>query len=293
MSPQVLVLLALAVALVAAVAVVAVVAVVATVRARRRAAQRRRRARPAERTRYPVVLAHGIMGFEALKVGPVRLEYFRGVADSLRPVTPGVHLFRVPPMASVAVRAERLAEKIRALDVPRVNVIAHSMGGLDARWAIARLGLGERIASLVTIATPHHGTPLADTGTALFGDKLGLRRALYALGVEIDGFYDLTTARMAQFNRDVRDDARVAYASCVACVKGGVARMNALLVPTYLFLRQQAGDNDGLVPAASQRWGDVVCELDADHWAQVGWHSGFDARALYVDLARELRSRGL
>lgn len=45
----------------------------------------------------------------------------------------------------------------------RLNIIAHSMGGLDARYyAISWLGLAERVASLTTIGIPHLGTPLAD-----------------------------------------------------------------------------------------------------------------------------------
>jgi hypothetical protein len=52
------------------------------------------------------------------------------------------------------------------------------------------------------------------------------------------------------------------------------------------------GDNDGVVPAASQRWGQVLAEIDADHWAQIGWSKRFDAAGFYRDLLRELRAMG-
>jgi triacylglycerol lipase len=44
----------------------------------------------------------------------------------------------------------------------RVHFIARSMGGLDARHAILSPKVAERIATLVTIGTPHLGSPVAD-----------------------------------------------------------------------------------------------------------------------------------
>ena len=48
-----------------------------------------------------------------------------------------------------------------------------------------------------------------------------------------------------------------------------------------------------MVPAASQRWGDVLRTIDADHFAQVGWSHRFDAAEFYAELLLELRGRGL
>ena len=42
-----------------------------------------------------------------------------------------------------------------------MHLIAHSMGGLDARHMIVREGMAERVASLTTVGTPHNGTPVA------------------------------------------------------------------------------------------------------------------------------------
>ncbi len=163
-----------------------------------------------------------------------------------------VHRPRVPAVGSVVVRAEKLAAAVRALPARKVNLIAHSMGGLDARYAICQLGLADRVASLTTIGTPHLGTPLADLGTSV------LRR----FRLLFRGLVDLEAA------------------------------MNPLLWASHLYLSECAGANDGIVPASSQRWGDVVREIEADHWAQVGWSSSFDAPTLYEELALELRGRG-
>jgi triacylglycerol lipase len=236
------------------------------------------------------VLAHGFLGFDEVVVAGVRHEYFRDLTRSLAKHSDAVHRPRVAPTGSVASRAEELARCIRELPDRRVNVIAHSMGGLDARHAIARLGLERRVASLTTIGAPHHGTPLADLGVVA-GERLGMRRVLDRLGFPLEALDDLTTAAMAGFNRATPDVPGVAYGSVV-----GVAparRTHPLLLPGHLLLRRAAGANDGIVPGASQRWGEVLFEIEADHWAQVGWSKQFDAAAFYDALLRELRGRGL
>src|SRR5262249_30589798 len=106
----------------------------------RLALQRLRRARPVPRAlpipRYPIVLAHGLFGFDAIEIGARTHEYFRGIPDRLRGLGVIVHAFRVDPTRGVASRARQLADHVRAMAAPRVNIIAHSMGGLDARYAI-------------------------------------------------------------------------------------------------------------------------------------------------------------
>jgi triacylglycerol lipase len=256
----------------------------------RRLRLRRAVRRRAPRLRHPLVLAHGLFGFDEIAVAGVRNDYFRGLTDRLARHAHAVHRPRVAAAGSVAARAEELATCIRALPDRRVNVVAHSMGGLDARYAIACLGLSAKVASLTTIGTPHLGTPLADLGTGL-GERLGLRTALERLGISVDAFYDLTTPRMTEFNRAVPDARGVAYASVVGAVRRK-RRTNPLLLPGHLYLLAHGGDNDGLVPADSQRWGEVLCEIDADHWAQIGWSRHFDAAAFYDGLLGELRGRG-
>ncbi len=257
-------------------------------RALRRRIRRRRRA---WRLRYPVVLAHGIMGFDELELGLARPEYFRGIPSRLRKLGAEVHLLRVPMAASIAARAEEVARMVRALPADQVNIIAHSMGGLDARYAIARLGLASKVASLTTVGTPHRGTPIADISARVLGEGLLLRKLLGTIGVDVGGLYDLTTSRMEEFNRDVPDSWRVSYQSYLAKAAPGDG-INPLLLPAHLYLRERVGDNDGLVPADSQRWGEVVGTVEADHWAQIGWSRKFDARAFYAAVVRELAARG-
>src|SRR5260370_31451459 len=109
----------------------------------------RARRRPGARAspRYPVVLAHGFLGFDELELGWHRHAYFRGIAARLEQIGAKVYSPRVPPAASIATRADRLGALIRALPDERVNIVAHSMGGLDARYAISQLGLSGKVAS--------------------------------------------------------------------------------------------------------------------------------------------------
>jgi triacylglycerol lipase len=252
-------------------------------RRRGRRPPRLRRAAP----RYPVVLAHGLMGFDEIRIGRARHVYFRGVPERLRRDGCVVHACRVAGTASIAERAAELAAFVRALPAKRVNLVAHSMGGLDARYALAKLGLARNVASLVTVGTPHLGTPLADLGSAG-----RVWSALERLGVRMDAFHDLTTERMGAFNASVPDAAGVLYASVVGAPPRR-REVTPILVPTWLWLDRACGPNDGMVPAASQRWGEVVWQIGADHFAQIGWSRRFDAAELYAELLRELRGRGL
>ncbi len=232
------------------------------------------------------MLAHGLFGFDEIAIGSVRHAYFRGVPARLERSGCVVSLAKVPRSGPIAVRARELTRFIQGLDEAKVNIVAHSMGGLDARYAIAKLGLDDRVASLTTVGTPHRGTPLAEAGI-----RFGVGRALQPFGVRVGVLEDLTPRRMESFNAEVEDARRVAYGSVV-----GVARrkrdMNPLLVPGHLYLKTRAGENDGVVPATSQEWGEVLYRIEADHWAQIGWSRHFDAGEFYALLLEELRGRG-
>src|ERR1700686_3846131 len=103
------------------------------------------------------VLVHGFLGFA--RVGPV--EYFRGVeralrADGIVPLIP-----TLPPAASIAERAIVLAKQLTNHSAAKFVLLGHSMGGLDGRYLIANLDPDHRVGALITVATPHRGTPVA------------------------------------------------------------------------------------------------------------------------------------
>ena len=52
---------------------------------------------------------------------------------------------------------KKILEVIEKTGCEKVNIIAHSKGGLDSRYAISILGMDKYTASLTTISTPHRG----------------------------------------------------------------------------------------------------------------------------------------
>jgi triacylglycerol lipase len=280
---------ALIVAVAVAVILVMAVAAVVVYRRRRRVPVEPARRLPRVLPRHPIVLVHGIMGFDEIRLLGSHTDYFR-VADYLRKTGAEVYQAKMPLAAPIAVRAQALSEFVASTGARRVNLVAHSMGGLDARYAISRLGLDEKVSSLTTIAAPHHGSPLAN-----MSDKRAVRLVqglLGKLGIDTSGLADLTPAELERFNAEVANVARVDYASIVAAPSCG-KRVNPLLKPTHLYMSKLVGINDGIVPSASQRWGDVIAEVDADHWAVIGWTLQFDVAALWEQLLAELRGRGV
>ena len=249
---------------------------------------------PGAGTRYPIVLAHGLLGFSKIGVeGFAALTYFRGIRAHMEKHGYRVWTTEVGKTDGVEVRAQQLKTCIDRLTAGKVNIIAHSMGGLDARHMISQLGMADRVAALVTIGTPHRGSSFADWGTQHLGVTVPL---LDALGVDTAAFFDLTTQTCRDFNRRNPDAASVKYFS----YSGAQARSRIFppLHASYDIIRKREGPNDGLVSQGSARWGEYLGNLDADHLNLVGWKfvwersEAFDAKAFYLGVAQMLRDKG-
>ena len=150
---------------------------------------------------HRVLLISGFFGFEA--VGDLR--YFEGVGDALRRAyeaeseSVDVREVRTLPTASIRDRAARVLEALEDLAEDGsgpIHLVGHSTGGLDGRLAIAPSAslradvldpsaLRERVTSLVTVSTPHGGSPIATFFASAAGQPM-LRAitALAALGLE-------------------------------------------------------------------------------------------------------------
>lgn len=150
-----------------------------------------------EKTRYPIVLHHGF------NASSTNSWSFYGVERALEGDGNQVTVTEVEPFAGVATRAKRLAGFVdRALDeycsanvdgsetsaafqsclaTAKVNLVAHSMGGLDARYLASSLGYASKIASITTISTPHGGSAVADVGLRFVSGEGKISDALDAL----------------------------------------------------------------------------------------------------------------
>lgn len=254
------------------------------------------------------------------------LHYFRGIKSFLDADGFDVHHTRVGFASRLVDRAADLkaqvAEILNRTGAEKVHVIAHSMGGLDARSMIARLGMADRVASLTTIGTPHMGTSFADARLARGGTEL---IAVVSKAVDLRGFEDLTRAACRKFNDEVRnaEASNGVFYQTYSASEGREATF-VFLQPSWDIIKKEEGDNDGLVPLTSQAWqAEIVGEggarktvvqkqfpVRADHLNEVGWWDlnelhgaaklfAFGAREryetsikeVYRNIARDLRER--
>ena len=117
-------------------------------------------------------------------------------------------------------------------------------------------------------------------------------KLLRVIGLPVEAVEWLSTEALARFNREVPDAPGVRY----ACVVGGMHRADSIvplpLIAAHAYLKRVAGTNDGIVPVSSQYWGEVLAEIEADHFAQIGWRVSvrgtFDALGLYAFIVARL-----
>jgi len=254
------------------------------------------------RNRYPIVLAHGIARPDFLIDSVVRslnlslydfglisdrFHYFRGIASYLRKNGFCVYHSNVSFAADVETRAGDLKREIlRILEEvksEKVHIIAHSMGGLDARYMIVFEKMASHVASLTTIGTPHLGTPVADF---VLQKGLGKLIDLFRAFINLDGISSVTTYRMRHLNQEMRDaEARNSVFYQVYYSQQDYDRVFFLFQKSWEFLQEVEGANDGLVSVKSQQWVkelvsdsgltkpiiQVAFPVKADHLEQVGW----------------------
>ena len=174
------------------------------------------------------------------------------------------------PTGGIADRAAQLKTYLdRVMPEEPVHVLAHSMGGLDARYLISRLGMSRRILTLTTLGTPHRGTPFADWGVSRF-ERL-LKPIFRLLRVPAQGFYDLTVKKCRQFNQQVPDAPGVRYFSVAGRYDGSYLTPEWSL-PTQI-VQQAEGPNDGVVSLQSAAYGEIQDVWEGDHLNLVNWFS--------------------
>jgi triacylglycerol lipase len=238
------------------------------------------------KTKYPIVLAHGLGGFDQL-FGV--LDYWFDIEDELEDGGANVFVTSVAPLNTPQARGEQLIDQIETIVAvtgkAKVNLIGHSQGGLDARYVAAVRP--DLIASVTTVGSPHKGADLADFLAANFVNG-GFTQAVFqglgsALGTilgllggnsnpndAIAALSALTAASMAQFNAQYPAGVPTTACGSGATTANGVrlyswsgtgVLTNVLdigdpaLGVASLFYDQS---NDGLVERCSSRFGSVI-----------------------------------
>lgn len=261
-------------------------------------------------TVYPILLVHGVF-FRDRKF----LNYWGRIPKELEINGAKIFYGNHQSAASVADSAKELAERIKKIidstGCGKVNIIAHSKGGLDCRYAIKHLGMGKYIASLTTVNTPHRGCEFADyLITELPEDIVSLIERVYnkmskRLGDHAPDFMaavkDLTASVCVERDKETEVPENIFCQSVGSVMKradDGRFPMNF----SYVLVKHFNGDNDGLVSEDSFRWGEkytllnVESEKGISHCDMIDLSrkdiEGFDVRDFYVSLVSDLRERG-
>ncbi len=214
-------------------------------------------------TRHPVILVSG-MGFQDLNN---IINYWNVIPDYLKGL--GCEVYSANQDAFNSHGENALKLKYRILDIlerhphEKVNIIAHSKGGIESRYMISKLGMHDRVASLTTLGSPHHGSGIADIimGAIPIG-KFAVARLVNIYGrimgdMRPDSYRaarQVTTEAMERFNDEVPDHSDVYYQSYASHINRSYPSMLWKALARILYTVQ--GSNDGLVTIESAKWGD-------------------------------------
>ena len=262
------------------------------------------------KTKYPILMVHGVF-FRDNRY----LNYWGRIPKELEENGAEIYYGNHHSAASVEECAKELTLRIRQIveetGSDKVNIIAHSKGGLDCRYAIALEGAAAYVASLTTVNTPHRGCEFAD----YLLDKIpkGQQKAVAStynatmkkLGDTNPDFMkavtDLTATSCAKRNETIKDDPKVYYQSLGSKLnKASNGRFPLNL--TYKLVNLFDGDNDGLVGADSFPWGEnyqfmtLKGKRGISHADMIDLNreniKGFDVREFYVQLVYDLKKKG-
>lgn len=280
-------------------------------------------------TRYPIVLVHGLFGFDQL-FGSI--DYWYGITDGLRSGGASVYVAELSQLGSEVTRGNQLIAQLEDLQAiygyRKFNLIGHSQGGLTIRYVAAVRP--DLVASVTSVGTPHAGSAVAD-GIDVLAPAGSVQRALAAgfataLGKLIntfsggnnpqnalDALAQLSSVGAAQFNAEFPAGAPASPCSSGAGLVngiryfsfGGAAPVTNLLDPSDALLAAgslffDGGANDGLVGRCSSHWGTVIRDnYGWNHLDEInqlfglrGWFSA-DPVEVYRSQANRLKNLGL
>lgn len=261
-------------------------------------------------TKYPVMLVHGVF-FRDFKL----VNYWGRIPGELKKNGAQVFYGSHPSAASVADSAEILKLRIREILIQtkseKINLIAHSKGGLDLRKAMTDPEFASLVASVTTVSTPHRGSSFADYMLKVVDERTQKRiermynSAYRRLGDINPDFMaavrDLTAEACEKFDRETPLPQGV-FCQSVGSVLKGAAGGTFPLNLTYGVQKRFDGPNDGIVSVNSFPWGERFALITApgprgiSHTDMTDLNRenipGFDVREFYVQLVHDLKERG-
>ena len=261
------------------------------------------------KTKYPIILVHGI-GFKDLKW----FNYWGRIPAELQKNGSMVCYGHQEPWGTILSNATELEKNINEFmqetNCEKVNIIAHSKGGLESRYAINELKMAPYVASLTTICTPHRGSELIPflrkmpDGLYKFicraMDKANKRNGdmhsdVYAASLELHPDF------CKEFNEKYPDCPQVYYQSYTSTMK--TMWGNSILCIPYAILKAVSSPvNDGLVCENSAKWGEYRGLFSPkgmkgiSHGDMIDLQrkdiKGFDIVETYVKIVNDLKNKG-
>lgn len=263
------------------------------------------------KTKYPILLVHGVFFRDSKK-----LNYWGRVPGEL--IRNGATLFYGEHQSALSVEdsakelALRIKEIVETNGCEKLNIIAHSKGGLDCRYAIANLDVAQYVASLTTINTPHRGCGFADYLLNKIPEKMQTKvagtynAAAKKLGDTSPDFLeavsDLTESSCVENDKTYEMPDEI-FCQSYGSVLGHATHGKFPLNFSYPLVKYFDGANDGLVSAQSFSFGENFTLLRAkgrrgiSHADMIDLNreniQGFDVREFYVQLVAELKKKDL
>lgn len=269
-------------------------------------------------TKYPILLLHG-MGFH----DRLPIHYYWGrIPRVLRKNGASVWFGDQDGNATTMSNARYLVRVIRRIlaetGAEKINIIAHSKGGLEARYLVSSMGMGDVVASVTTISTPHNGSITVDTLLRKFPTIIRIGSAVTDLGRRCLGdrnphtywaICQFTTDYMHRFNKCNPDDPRVFYQSYAFVMKSPLS--DPVMAIPNMIVRSFEGENDGLLTPRNAKWtnfrgvytgptGRGISHPDETDYRQyrftkqkpAGEHEISDMAEFYLRIAEDLKRRG-
>lgn len=263
------------------------------------------------KTKYPILFVHGVFFRDS-----EHLNYWGRIPKELEingaTVFYGNHNSANAISDSAIELERRILEIVEQTGCEKVNIIAHSKGGLDSRAVIANTTAGKYVASLTTINTPHRGCEFADYFLEKIPKDAQLKIAkrynqiASKLGDVNPDFMsavkDLRASSCKEFNKNILNSPDVYYQSVGSVLKKATSGRFPLNL-TYNIVKIFDGENDGLVGIDSFEWGSK-CQILRNNKTERGIShadvidlnrdniDGFDVREFYVQLVNELKEKG-
>jgi len=245
--------------------------------------------------KHPVLLCHGYGAIASL----VKPSPLYDVALFLRTHNVLTYAPNIVPYAKIETRAKSWVKVIDELTEQiagnKVNVIAHSMGGLDIRYALSKLDIAEHVSSFTTISTPHHGTSLAEltlrTPEAIrdkladFLDWMGDRIYPHTKSDSVASASQLTRQYIGEvFNPKTPNVPGIPYYSYSAAVGKGTSQPIRVITRyqnKHIF--EQEGLNDGMVSVESSKWGEHIKTSSLSHLEQMNMRIKDDRKVMFEE----------